>query len=896
MSPAAPFGTTQTVKPISDLFNTDVIALWATTFNLDLALYNEYLLRRLGDPPLNAVVLADRSRLDTSLASIPRDRLDLIRPVNRRWLLRGIRIGSGIFHPKSYLAVRPGRARLLVGSGNLAPRGVDQGREVFTTFDTGTAVGDSALQTWRMWMRRLVEELDDTVLAERFADLEVRLPRPPTVSPVLSTPLWHNLDETLFDQFCERVLEDGRHVDELLVTAPFYDPDGEALGRLVDRLNPDRLRLYLTGSTSVDGAKLSARLDSTGSAVTTFSYMPDRFTHAKLVGALTGNSGWLMSGSPNLSHAALRRTAGSGGGNVELAVISGLDAETLRAVFLPPDTEAEERPYAMITGLEFMPGPDETPDPGLVRIVRAELVDDEHVQVFTHPAPDPGWRLADHQGFQPLRLDPDPHAFSATTRGPLPGHLVHLTNHEGIRISNHAVVEDRNALRRALQAGERSDRGRPAELSAGDLDSPLGKALEYLHVHLVMDVSEIGGRGAGAEVTGDEAATTDTDDLWERLDREKIGRDPRAGTYDRLFREGFSHTGGADEPLIQLLETLRDRAPAETGLQAPAGSPPPPAPPGKPGSGASWTTTARVRVRARNVLRRWAAAQTDPRLTWVNPLAPLGNLRYIAAMLVQLWHKPKPGEVEELASSDLEELWELWFRPFVGTGKADGWLDRVDVDNPKLAEYLTGQLAHDVTALCWLAIRPGKDLRSRRTAWQPYLRAALDKDLIDCGNSTLADLTKAGFVVDSDQVETQLLETVEYIDDELWCQLRVADLGLGHLALKSMSAGQQASVRLDIAGIDHPLHDPRIPGLIGEIRQYRNVDAVALYGDESSWRIVVATGNPVSFMAGIGKPIRESEPLESNSIAEIVAAQGTLANLFAADVLADLYPSGARVA
>ena len=39
------------VKPIAELFRADSVALWATTYNLDLALFNEYLLGRLGDPP-----------------------------------------------------------------------------------------------------------------------------------------------------------------------------------------------------------------------------------------------------------------------------------------------------------------------------------------------------------------------------------------------------------------------------------------------------------------------------------------------------------------------------------------------------------------------------------------------------------------------------------------------------------------------------------------------------------------------------------------------------------------------------------------------------------------------------------------------------------------------------
>ena len=58
---------------------------------------------------------------------------------------------------------------------------------------------------------------------------------------------------------------------------------------------------------------------------------------------------------------------------------------------------------------------------------------------------------------------------------------------------------------------------RPPELTSGDLDTPVGQALVWLHRHLVMDVSErvtsapTGGVGAGE--VGDQA----DDDLWERV-------------------------------------------------------------------------------------------------------------------------------------------------------------------------------------------------------------------------------------------------------------------------------------------------------------------------------------------------------------------------------------------
>ena len=70
------------------------------------------------------------------------------------------------------------------------------------------------------------------------------------------------------------------------------------------------------------------------------------------------------------------------------------------------------------------------------------------------------------------------------------------------------------------------------------------------------------------------------------------------------------------------------------------------------------------------MLRRWAAAQTDPRLSWVDPHAPLGNLAMVAAMFAELWcHNAHPGAVVELTADDLDDLWARWFRPFVGTGQ-----------------------------------------------------------------------------------------------------------------------------------------------------------------------------------------------------------------------------------
>src|SRR5439155_16359564 len=91
--------------------------------------------------------------------------------------------------------------------------------------------------------------------------------------------------------------------------------------------------------------------------------------------------------------------------------------------------------------------------------------------------------------------------------------------------------------------------------------------------------------------------------------------------------------------------------------------------------------------RTRNVLRRWAAAQTDPRLVWVNPAAPLVNLSLVAAVFAQLWEsQAAPEAVIELEAADLDDLWARWFRPFVGTGHGDGWIDRSELTADQLQQ------------------------------------------------------------------------------------------------------------------------------------------------------------------------------------------------------------------
>jgi hypothetical protein len=872
------------IRPVLELFRSNAIAFWAATYSIDLALFNEFLLGRLGDPPLNVAILADPQRLAATLERIPPEKADQVAAINSRWLLRSGQIGAGRFHPKSYLAVTPTKVTLLVGSGNLLASGLDDGREVFTEFVSGTPVGDDAIAVWRSWTRRLVERIADTRLAERFADLEKKLPGVSGPRLIGEPALLHNLDEPLADQFTAVIAAGGATpVDELLVMAPFFDRKALALGGLIERLAPSSISLYTTSTTSVDGSDLARVLRESGARVKLFAYEPDRFTHAKVIGVISGSRAWILSGSANLSQAALNLAASVG--NVELSVLTSATPEQIRALFMPPGATARALSIADLADLRYTSDPEADALP--VRLLRATARAGGIVEVDCSPTLQAGWQLDDLRERSILVSQ----AGKTLTSGPLHGRLVRIVRGDGTVLSNRVVADDPAALDSMLLVRSRSADERPPELLSGDLDTPVGKALLWLHRNLIMDVTESASPGAGSGGVGsDEADSTTDDDLWERLEREQLGRDPRINTYGRILGR---HAGlGATEPILELLEAMRDRAPpldrTASGsqtisllalLRAEAereGSPK-----------TRWKSETRVRVRARNVLRRWAAAQTDPRLVWIDHLAFAGNFSMVASTFAQLWIViAEDPRLSELRADDLDDLWLDWMRPFVGTGRRDGWLDQLESTDSNVARRLPPDLPETVAALCWLALRHKR--RDAIIAWQPVLAAALKHGLLEPSDETARF---AGFVTHSsttrDAVEDELLRCIEFIDDDLWCERTRRDLDLKTLQLEAVSRGQVVSVRLVIEGVDDPLRDPGIPQLIIAARQYRRCDGVAIFSADAGWRVAVNTGAPAAYLQSEKhSSMVMSEEVVKDAIERMASTGGILADLFIRDRVA----------
>lgn len=879
------------IQPVTELFRSNVVAFWATTYNIDLALFNEFLLGRLGEPPLNIAILADADRVAATLARIPSEKVDQVALINSRWLLRSGPSGNGRFHPKSYLAVTPTKATLLVGSGNLSASGLDEGREVFTAFVSGTPDGDDAIDVWRTWIRRLVQRVDDTRLAERFAELESRLPKP--VSPRITgtARVLHNLDEALADQLVATVMAESARVDDLIVTAPFFDRNGIALTSLIERLSPQRVTLYMTTATSVDGVQLATALQTSGADVKVWLYEPDRFTHAKVIGAIAGSRGWILSGSANLSRAALTMTAGTG--NVELSVITPASPSDVWAAFLPPDAATRELSFADLLTLEYATEADG--DAPSVRLLSAVAIADGRIDVVCEPTLQAGWRLGDLATHSALVVERN----ATRTVGPLPGRLVQIESGDGTPLSNRIVVDDPKGLDAALRVRARTGGDQPIELHSGDLDTAVGKALVYLHRNLIMDVTEAAPGGAGSGGVGaDESDSVTDDDLWERLEREQLGRDPRANNYGRLL--GQPAGLGVSEPILELLEAMRDRAPTQDRsalastsdsvlrllrLQAEEDDDADDDDEDQDTADAPrrrWKPETRVRVRARNVLRRWAAAQNDPRLIWIDHLAPAVNFSMVATTFARLWLAVADDPDRcELRATDLADLWFAWMRPFVGSGRGDGWLDQLDLKDDAVRGRLPASLAETVAALSWLTVR--RRDRDTTIAWQPVLSAALDRALLEPTEEAARFVSHVVHArVERSRVEEDLLQCIEFIDDDLWCERTRLELALDALRLDVGSTGQAVSVRLHIRGVNNPLTDPRLPQLIVATRRYRRCDGLATFSDDEGWRLVVTTGQPVAYLAaGHGQELVESAVVEQGALEAMAAASGILSDLFA---------------
>ncbi len=531
----------------------NVRGFWAASYSFGLKLFDQYLLRRLAQDRLNAVVLVDHDKLADVWEHLDEGEHYLARRVGRRYLLRGMQTPKGgAFHPKTYLLTQGETATLLVGSGNLSREGIDQGHEVFTDFSSEREQDLPSLRAWAGWMSRFVERQADELLRERWAAMRESCPW--MIGSAEGSLFLVNEEQALLEQLAERL---PRKVEELHVSAPFFDPDARALRKLVALCDPARLSVYLGARASVNGPSLAGVLRDASKA-TLKRFEPRTFVHAKLIGAIgEDGQGVLLCGSPNLSIAALDLAFTDPGGNCESAVLRSGDAALVRAVFEGSGLQLIEQPIEEVEELRFS---DDHPSLARALVLRNAIwLADGRVSIEWAGKREPpeGARLAWRDGLEGAALDQEGVTVDPLNDlDPLPL-VVWVVDDEGTAISNRTAIDDPRALQETLRGSERTGGGRPAELQGVEA-APLVRLILWAHEKFIFDPTETAAFKRAQEAAGEDQQAKDTTDFWERYAREELDYDPRSSTYHPLT-PGSGILGPVDELLRELDLLLHGR-------------------------------------------------------------------------------------------------------------------------------------------------------------------------------------------------------------------------------------------------------------------------------------------------------------------------------------------------
>ncbi|MFC6882510.1 MULTISPECIES: hypothetical protein [Actinomadura] len=231
-----------------------------------------------------------------------------------RSYFHGLAACRGSFHPKLALLIGAHEAVAAIGSGNPTMAGWGYNDELWTVLRGHETDAPEPFRELSRWLAALSDQvpvpqyaaelLKET--AARLADFQT-VPHPARVL--------HNLETGLLDQL------PAGPVDELHLYAPFIGRDGRALARIVKRLAPTRVVLGVQERwSSYDGdAVLRSLVDAADTELRLLAEQRPR--HGKLLEWRTGDRWTALTGSANLTGAALL-DAVAGGGNCELGVLA----------------------------------------------------------------------------------------------------------------------------------------------------------------------------------------------------------------------------------------------------------------------------------------------------------------------------------------------------------------------------------------------------------------------------------------------------------------------------------------------------------------------------------------------------------------------------------------------
>jgi hypothetical protein len=203
-----------------------------------------------------------------------------------------------------------------------------------------------------------------------------------------------------------------------------------------------------------------------------------------------------------------------------------------------------------------------------------------------------------------------------------------------------------------------------------------------------------------------------------------------------------------------------------------------------------------------------------------------------------------------------------------------------------LAAQLPADIPERFTLLAAWALRPGRQLRERRVAWQEPLAAALDADYINPTEGVAGGLSElSGAAVDVEVVYERVLGAIEFEDEQLWCDRLADQLGVASVALTPPPSNRGVvHLQVVVGGVSDPRVDPRIPALLVAARRYKNAPGVAMWAADGSWRLSLSDTNPA--LLRVEHPdgpqlLETAEPLPLTTIKELAEQQLSLVQAFA---------------
>lgn len=264
--------------------------------------------------------------------------------VDYSFLHARVKTGHGRFHPKCYLLLKSGAARLFVASANLTSTGLRTNLEIvdrldLATDDAGRVRGN--VEAFHLFVGFL-ERLPTVVHLSATAEEDLQAARSDLATllehSVVDTPgqqdvaFLGTLDRALLSQVQERIPADA--VRRIVAISPFFDPDSAAVLALAKAYPRACLEVFKDSEAEgdINGDRLEAiatRLKLFGVSGTRVEgeQMQRRRLHAKAFLFVGPQRAWLLQGSPNLTAAAWLRSA-IDGGNIEAATLRHVQPES----------------------------------------------------------------------------------------------------------------------------------------------------------------------------------------------------------------------------------------------------------------------------------------------------------------------------------------------------------------------------------------------------------------------------------------------------------------------------------------------------------------------------------------------------------------------------------------